>query len=287
MKLHIVPFFLVSALVSYATWGVEVGPGATKNLLSYDLKYGTTITDIRKLAEGVTLGSLSFQQEKSCIKPLKSPPDRLLKRVYKVHEVANLSGQTGELERYIHHIDLNGDGICDWLREGGEPHITDAISGDPRNFLFLGKANGWRYSGLTADAKKRFDEAMRLFKYRTDGLIYKSPKASDYAGFYETLTAFVYEKNNTKPFVVTYQVMEDRVTHIDVSEYRTFRWNSEIDNFDYVPLKQHAAILLFLQNEFCGKDPTKVIPGRDVSRFSSPSYGDTTLCKKADLSIKK
>jgi hypothetical protein len=72
-----------------------------------------------------------------CAVAPKSPPDSILKRRFKV--VA--------LTYHVHQLDVNGDGICDWLREGFEENVRDL---EPENsirldkFLFLGTATGWR-----------------------------------------------------------------------------------------------------------------------------------------------
>ncbi len=250
------------------------------------LRHGVTMADVRRLAEGVTLGELSFQPARECRKPPKAPPDRLLKKRYSERLRPNLAYQSDDIETYIHRIDLNGDGICDWLRENAEPTKYDSGSVDPRDFLFLGTPDGWRYPGLTEDVRRSLEQAGKTAGSK-DRRSFNKPLKRRNPGFLKTLTAFLFEKNNPKPFVVAYQVIGDRAGLVWLPEYITFRWNDDLDNFDEVPLKQHAAILVFLHEKLCGKEPPNIMPNHNLVRFTYGIANERTLCKREEPSTKK
>ncbi len=282
MKKTFVPLLMfLGLLASDAAQASDTRPAPAEPSSSNEQLYLTTMADVRRLAEGVILGELSFQPERECRKPPKAPPDQLLKKRYSAKLQPTLAEQSDDIEKYIHRVDLNGDGICDWLREGGEWSRYDRGSIDGRNFLFLGTPDGWRYAGLTKEVRQRLEQSSQAAQSRNKGSVYRPPKSTS-AGSPSTLTAFVFEKNNPKPYLVTYRAVEDRDPLIYLSTYTTYSWNNDRDNFYEVPRKQHAAILLFLHQELCGKVPVSIMPNRYTRRFSAPSYSGKTLCTKEE-----
>lgn len=264
---------LISMLFFIASLNAALGFEVThdlQNTRGYQFDDEASMNDIRKLATGVFLGRLSFHSKKSCIKPPQSPPNQLLKRIYEEKDSMRLFAQAGNWADYIHHVDLNGDGICDWLREGAHPHRLDQGGrANSNEFLFLGTKTGWRYS--TQTRKGRFLEQESR----------KNPSSPYYgngfSGFLAPFVAFVYEETNPKPFIVVQTTSLWPNPYPIVSLFRTFRWNDEIDNFNDALLEQHAIILLFLQKEFCSKDSLKIILGRNVQVFTDSIKQDTTL----------
>ncbi len=286
MKPYLLALLVLSLVLGEAAQASDSQPVSVIDPYHLKLRHGVTMADVRRLAEGVTLGELSFQPERECRKPPKAPPDRLLKKRYNPRLLPNLAAQSDDIERYIHRIDLNGDGICDWLREDAEPTKYDSGSVDPRDFLFLGTPDGWRYPGLSEDVRRSLEQAAKAAGSK-DGRSFNKPLKRRNPGFLKTLTAFIFEKNNPRPFVVVYQILDGRERFIELSEYTTHRWNDDLDNFDKVPLNQHAAMLVFLHNKLCGKEPPNIMPNHNLKRFTYPIPNEGTLCKEEDASAKK
>lgn len=202
----------------------------------------------------------SFTPPKPCTVPPKSPPSALLAKKYKV----------GNLTNVIYRLDINGDGICDWLREGFSPTRYDEDPTRWEDFLFLGSNQGWRrLKSLTKN------EIRNMAEQRSDywrGSIPPSPVA-----------LVVYKKDYPFPYIVLHAPIAVFYGGISLLDIKIGTWNQSYESFENVDLATREKILFYLAQTFCreGIAPEQVAKNFEWTHLQyliTPTHGDS-LCR--------
>lgn len=176
----------------------------------------------------------SLTPPEPCIVPPRAPPDSLLKKKFKVYS----------LTFDVHRLDVNGDGICDWLREGFVENVRDLESRDVirlDKFLFLGTAKGWRpLKSLPANKKILLEGTKVTLSAVRDGM---SPFA-----------AALYQKGRRAPLLVAYAPPE-RTNSGDLLYADIVTWNVEYEFLESIDRETRTRAFDFLARKLCRDRP--------------------------------
>ena len=185
-----------------------------------------SLSENAKIAEE----EFSLTPYKPCKMPPKAPPDHLLRRKF----------QIDNLTFFVHKIDINGDGICDWLREGFRSGRRDQdlmLSDNLENFLFLGTANGWR----------RLKPLPKKYLYPTPGSEYSNKFGR---GSYP-IAAAIYQKGRKTPYLLGFNPPE-RTASGNLLFSVLGAWNAKLELLEDVDVEMRRKIINFLAKELCG-----------------------------------
>lgn len=185
----------------------------------------------------------SLTPPRPCKVPPKSPPDSLLRRKYKVEN----------LTFYVHQLDLDGDGICDWLREGFETTVRDFEPKEENrrleNFMFLGTHNGWR----------RLRPLPRRLWLAAPGSEYWNRFGR---GAFPIAVA-VYQRGKSSPYLVAFDPPE-RTSSGDLALSMIGKWNATYELYEDVDDPTRGKVLKFLAKALCRDGPDPEIAVKDL-----------------------
>lgn len=208
------------------------------------------------LAENTSQSQLSFIPPKPCFVPPQAPQKSLLEKKYKV----------GNFTTNIFRADLNGDGICNWVRDGFTQSRYDQEENEIlplKDFVFIGTKKGWRYIGAEKNIKSNAKENKKI------------PR--NFKVWWYPIAAIVYDNNSKKPFIVSYSAGEGWPT-VPRNSYFVFQWNDERDFFTDVNPEAQERIMKFIEEEFCTPNPKYSIAENVTYVLSFPA--PDALCKK-------
>ena len=187
----------------------------------------------------------SFTPPALCKKPPKEPPKRLLNKRYMV------GGYENGFVPDWYRVDLNGDGICDWLRGGIEQSRYDQEAPTAEGSIFLGTPKGWRY--------------------------WKPTNVKFLPGqFFNPLAAVVYMGNDPRAMVVDYGTLNASDLYVDASAFTVIQWSERYGALRSVDATTTKQVLAFLKRELCVKKTNYSVSEGVTDRITMKGPG--TLC---------
>jgi hypothetical protein len=191
-------------------------------------------------AQALQLAELSLLPGQTCKTPPKAPPSKLLDKGYH----GNFS--TGSNAPFIHDVDINGDGWCDWVSIAAQPPHRDRVEwAQPlmKDFIFLGGKTGWRYFGNKKAIRAYFTEHQvgDPWPYDND---------DEVTAFVSPM--FIYSKGDLRPYVSTISINQDTYDAQE-EDVLVHRWNDSLDTLIDVNEHDRSIVIRFLRTQFCGK----------------------------------
>jgi len=159
----------------------------------------------------------TFQPLTPCKIPKKNPPLEFFDKKYNIRGLEE--GYTPDWLIF----DINGDGICDWVREAVEWTIYDQEVMTRKNSIILGTLTGWK-KWKPVNYKDQFDSPIGVIVYR---------------------------KNVRRPIIINYSTINERNPSIDLSSFEAFQWNDEIQDLSSIDDELFKRVIDFLKNELC------------------------------------
>ena len=189
-------------------------------------------------ARSAPASELSLKPVRACQAP-PSGPGKLLDQAY-----PNFS--TAGNGPFIHNVDINGDGWCDWVSTGAQPPHREGVELEQplmKDFVFLGSKNGWRRFGN--------QKAIRAYYEQGD-----FDRPAPYDGKAE-VTAFVsplfiYRKADPRPYVAAIAIAQD-VLDAKAQNVVVYRWDDGFDTLLAVDQRERAEVVQFLQTQYCAR----------------------------------
>jgi hypothetical protein len=207
-------------------------PPGSKGFAVALLYFGFCMTSAAEASE-----TLSFTPFKVCKKPPKAPPAKLLKKTYRTYiDVGDWS-----------IFDINGDGWCDWVRNGNEGHRTDQEEPPIRELIYLGTSKGWRYSEQSEVYK-----AMR----KLNGIGVDNGYMPGYLpafNFYQPIV--IYTSTQEKPYIAVVGRDDAPAPPSNREDINVLQWDDRFDKLRYVSDESWTMVVDFLQRELCKNPP--------------------------------
>jgi hypothetical protein len=175
----------------------------------------------------------SFEPLQKCMLSGRPPPKALLTKRYKIY--------TG-LEKW-RLKDINGDGICDWIRGGYEGYRTDQEAPPVGEFIYLGTSTGWR---KIAQSKRHIREQGREDRVATRGVL--EPYVEAY-NFYAPV--FIYSPNRRAPYVLSLSRPDAPAPAPGIDDVLVMRWDDSYDLLRFISENERLAVLGFAKIEVC------------------------------------
>lgn len=176
--------------------------------------------------------SFSLIPYEKCKHSPRSPSKSMLQKSYRTYISVG----------YWHVFDINGDGWCDWIRNGRQGHRFDVDSVPMIEMIYLGTPAGWR----TFEMKHSID--LRLVSLDSIDQIHLHGFAEAY-GFYQPIP--VYRKHYKKPLVVAVSRIDAPAPPPDIESINVFEWDDDTDNLRYVQGQLRNELLGFLKEKYC------------------------------------
>lgn len=187
----------------------------------------------------------SFTPPTPCKKPPQAPPPKLLNKKFMV------GGYESGFVPNWHHVDLNGDGICDWLRDGIEQSRYDQESPTFEGSIILGTSKGWR---VWKPANVKFSPGQ----------------------FFNPLAAIVYRNNDPRAIVVFYSTLDASTPSVDLSSFTVTQWSDQDADLRPVDAMTRVQVLAFLKRGLCVAHPKYSVSEGVTDRITAKGSG--TLC---------
>jgi hypothetical protein len=200
-------------------------------------------------AQAIEVAELSLLPGQACKAPPKAPPGKLLSKGY----YGNFS--TGSNAPFVHDVDINGDGWCDWISIAAQPPHREGVEwGQPlmKDFIFLGQKAGWRYFGNKKPIRAFIAEHKFGEPYPYDG-------DSEVTHFVSPM--FIYTQGDLRPYVSAISIAQD-VLDATEEDVMVYRWNDAFDTLLDVNDHDRSVVIRFLRMQFCGKKES--LPLRSV-----------------------
>lgn len=180
---------------------------------------------------------LSFKPFEECKKSPKFPPKYFLEKSYQTYH------SPGKWKTF----DINGDGLCDWVRGGHEGDRRDEDEPRLRDFIYLGTPNGWRHYA-ESNIKNMSSNSMleksgnKIISGRTFALEFFQPIA-------------IYASNQTKPYIAVVTRFDAPAPPPDREKINVLQWNENFDGLVTVSENEKLLVINFLQMELCKNSP--------------------------------
>lgn len=180
---------------------------------------------------------LSFKPFKQCKKSPKLPPKNFFEKTY----------QTYHSPENWKTFDINGDGLCDWVRGGYEGDRRDEDEPRLRDFIYLGTPSGWRHYS-ESNIKKMSSNSIiknsenKFISGRTFALEFFQPIA-------------IYALNQTKPYIAVVTRFDAPAPPPDREKINVLQWYDNFDGLVTVSENERLLVINFLQSELCKNSP--------------------------------
>jgi hypothetical protein len=179
---------------------------------------------------------LSFIPLQKCISPSKSPPKVLLNKTYKIYtDVGNWQ-----------IVDINGDGLCDWVRGGYEGYRTDQETPPVREFIYLGTSTGWR-TIARSDAYREAEKRAGVMGI-TGALSPYSEAFNFYAPF------FIWTDTRRAPYVLALSRPDAPAPTPDIEHVLVMRWDETFDLLQFINGADRRKVIDFARLGICKSD---------------------------------
>jgi hypothetical protein len=169
-----------------------------------------------------------------CNSPPRAPSKAILEKQYRTYMPVGL----------WHTFDINGDGLCDWIRNGREGLRYDIDAVPMIEMIYLGTSSGWR----------KFETKIK--SWVINGKIEESDRThvhgfGDAIGFYQPFP--VYRKGYRKPFVVVVERIDGPAPPPDTDKIDVLEWDDDFDSLRVVSGGSRGNVVRFLRSSFCGR----------------------------------
>lgn len=162
------------------------------------------------------------------------PPKSILEKKYQTHM---------PMGRW-HILDINGDGLCDWVRNGREGFRYDIDAVPLSDMIYLGTPSGWR----------NFETRPRNSKIKAMAADFDEEHLHGFAeahGFYQPIS--VYRKGHTKPYIIVVERMDAPAPPPNIDAIDVLEWDDNFDSFRIVRGNIRLEVLEFLRSRFCNR----------------------------------
>lgn len=180
---------------------------------------------------------LSFKPFKECKKSQKFPPNYFFEKSYiTYHSPGNWK-----------IFDINGDGLCDWVRGGHEGDRRDEDEPRLRDFIYLGTSNGWRHY---PESNIRKVSSTSIRKNSGNEFISGKTFATE---FFQPIA--IYVSSHEKPYIAVITRFDAPAPPPDRENINVLQWNENLDRLGPVSEKERILVINFLQSELCKNSP--------------------------------
>jgi hypothetical protein len=170
----------------------------------------------------------------SCKLSPKAPSKSVLEKNYRTYMPVGI----------WHIFDINGDGLCDWIRNGREGFRYDIDVVPMIEMIYLGTSSGWRKFETRSKSQAMNNKMEEVDRTLVRGF-------GDAIGFYQPFP--VYRKGYGKPFVVVVERIDGPAPPPDTNKIDVLEWDDDFDSLRVVNGEGRENVVRFLRSSFCGR----------------------------------
>lgn len=180
-----------------------------------------------------------------CVVPPHSPSSLMLGKQY----------QTYISVGKWHIFDINGDGWCDWVRNGWQGYRSDVDVVPMIEMIYLGTPTGWRHFETKGKSQAAMDPFDSIDKIHLRGF-------AEAYGFYQPIP--IYRKSSRKPLVVTVSRMDAPAPPPDINSINILEWDDDTDNLRYISGNKREDVIGFLKENYCNASSLPKYDGEEL-----------------------
>lgn len=153
-----------------------------------------------------------------------------------------------------HIYDINGDGWCDWVRNGRQGYRSDIEVAPMSEMIYLGTPTGWRNFETMKNPRFIEDPLDSVRKIHLWGF-------GDAYGFYQPIP--IYRKGLRKPFVVAVSRIDAPAPPPNIESIDVLEWDDDTDNLRYVSGARKDEVINFLKISYCNRPSLPLYDGEE------------------------
>ncbi|MBK4733342.1 hypothetical protein [Noviherbaspirillum pedocola] len=154
-----------------------------------------------------------------------------------------------------HVFDINGDGWCDWVRNGRQGYRSDVDVVPMIEMIYLGTSTGWR----NFETKRKFQSAIDSLDSIDKIHLYGFAEAY---GFFQPIP--IYRKGSMKPFIVAVSRVDAPAPPPDIDSINVLQWDDDTDNLRYVSGNGKDEVVEFLRTNYCNASSIPQYDGEEL-----------------------